>query len=33
MGGGGTIEVEVAAPSARAIEVARTVTGDRRVPA
>src|SRR6185312_4552170 len=27
MGGGGTIEVEVAAPSARAIEVARTVTG------
>ena len=27
LGGGGTIEVEVAAPSARAIEVARTVTG------
>ena len=27
MGGGGTIEVEVAAPSARAIEIARTVTG------
>jgi ABC-type multidrug transport system ATPase subunit len=27
MGGGGTIEVEVAGPSARAIEVARTVTG------
>jgi ABC-2 type transport system ATP-binding protein len=27
LGGSGTIEVEVAAPSARAIEVARTVTG------
>jgi gliding motility-associated transport system ATP-binding protein len=27
LGGGGTIEVEVTAPSARAIEVARTVTG------
>jgi len=27
LGGGGTIEVEVAAPSTRAIEVARTVTG------
>ncbi len=27
LGGGGTIEVEVAGPSARAIEVARTVTG------
>ena len=27
LGGGGTIEVEVAAPAARAIEVARTVTG------
>ena len=27
LGGGGTIEVEVVAPSARAIEVARTVTG------
>jgi len=27
LGGGGTIEVEVLAPSARAIEVARTVTG------
>jgi ABC-2 type transport system ATP-binding protein len=27
LGGGGTIEVEVAGPSARAIEAARTVTG------
>jgi len=27
LGGGGTIEVEVAAPAARAIEIARTVTG------
>jgi len=27
LGGGGTIEVEVAAPSARAIEIARTVAG------
>jgi gliding motility-associated transport system ATP-binding protein len=27
LGGGGTIEVEVAAPASRAIEVARTVTG------
>jgi gliding motility-associated transport system ATP-binding protein len=27
MGGGGTIEIEVAAPSARAIEVARSVDG------